>query len=148
MKASEGKIGRIFVIRLEDGDVVPDCIESFAAAKEITTGFALMVGGVSEGQVVVGPRQTTLEKPDAMYLPVDGAHEVVAVGTLAPDAGGKPVLHMHGALGRAGQTMTGCLRPGVTAWLVGEVILLEILGAAVARLPDATSGFELLKILQ
>ena len=35
MKASEGKIGRVFVVRLEDGDVVPDCIERFAAEKSI-----------------------------------------------------------------------------------------------------------------
>ena len=26
MKASEGHIGRVFVLRLEDGDVIPDCI--------------------------------------------------------------------------------------------------------------------------
>jgi len=33
---------------------------------------------------------------------------------------------------------------GVKTWLVGEVILYEILGADVARLPDKASGFELL----
>jgi hypothetical protein len=49
------------------------------------------------------------------------------------------------ALGRAGQTMTGCLRHGVTTWLVGEVILYEILGAKVMRIGDKQSGFELLE---
>jgi len=33
MKASEGRIGRVFVIRLDDGDVVPECIERFAGRK-------------------------------------------------------------------------------------------------------------------
>jgi len=33
MKACEGKIGRVFVVRLEDGDVVPECIERFARKK-------------------------------------------------------------------------------------------------------------------
>ncbi|GAH05658.1 unnamed protein product [marine sediment metagenome] len=80
-----------------------------------------------------------------MLLPIDGAHEVVGVGVLAPGEDGKPVLHIHAALGRAGQTMTGCLRHGVTTWLVGEVILYEILGADVARVKDEQSGFELLE---
>lgn len=146
MKATEGKTGRTFVIRLEDGDVVPDCIEKFAARKKINVAYAIMVGGVDGGQVVSGPRQTDEMPPDPLYLPVDGAHEVAAVGLLAPDAKGRPVLHMHGALGRAGHTLTGCLRPGVKAWLIGEVVLMEILGADVARLMDKASGFELLEV--
>jgi hypothetical protein len=41
--------------------------------------------------------------------------------------------------------MTGCLRQGVTTWLVGEVILYEILGTNVVRVQDTQSGFELLE---
>jgi hypothetical protein len=41
--------------------------------------------------------------------------------------------------------MTGCLRHGVTTWLVGEVILYEILNANVVRIQDKQSGFELLE---
>jgi predicted DNA-binding protein with PD1-like motif len=80
-----------------------------------------------------------------MLLPIDGAHEVVGGGVLAPGEDGKPALHIHAALGRSGQTMTGCLRHGVTTWLVGEVILYEILGAKVLRIQDKQSGFELLE---
>jgi predicted DNA-binding protein with PD1-like motif len=80
-----------------------------------------------------------------MLLPIDGAHEVVGVGVLAPGEDGKPVLHIHAALGRAGQATTGCLRHGVTTWLVGEVILYEILGTKVLRIQDEQSGFELLE---
>ncbi len=63
------------------------------------------------------------------------------------DASGKPVLHMHAALGRAGHTLTGCVRNGVYTWLVGEVILYEITGARVARIRDPASGFELLDLV-
>ena len=79
-----------------------------------------------------------------MLLPIDGAHEVLGVGVLAPDEDGKPALHIHAALGRAGQTMAGCLRHGVTTWLVGEVVLYEILGVSMMRIKDKQSGFELL----
>ena len=145
MKACEGRIGRVFVIRLEDGDIVPECIERFARKKRISVGQAILVGGIGGGDVVVGPRRSDEKRPEPMLLPIDGAHEVVGVGVLAPGEDGKPALHIHAALGRAGQTMTGCLRHGVATWLVGEVILYEILGADIARIKDKQSGFELLE---
>jgi predicted DNA-binding protein with PD1-like motif len=130
---------------LEDGDVVPSCIESFAAEKGITTAHVIMVGGIGGGEVVVGPRHSDRMPPDPILLPVVGAHEVVGVGVLAPGEHGRPVLHVHAALGRAGNTLTGCLRPGVTTWIVGEVILYEILDAEVRRIKDDTCGFALLQ---
>jgi uncharacterized protein len=145
MKATEGKLGRVFIIRLEDGDNVPACIEKFAEDKGISAGHVIMVGGIGGGQVVVGPRISEQMPPDPMLLPLDGAHEVVGVGVLAPGVDGRPVLHIHAALGRSGQTLTGCLRPGVQTWLVGEVILYEITGAKAKRVKDPRSGFALLE---
>lgn len=145
MKASKGKLGRVFVIRLEDGDKLPDCIEQFAEKKGISVGHVILIGGIGEGQIVVGPRYSDVMPPEPMLLPLDGAHEVSGVGVLAPDENGKPVLHIHAALGRSGQTVTGCLRPGVKTWLVAEAILYEILGAKVKRVKDKRSGFILLQ---
>jgi len=145
MKASEGRLGRVFVIRLEDGDVLPDCIEKFAEKNGVSIGHVILVGGIGEGHIVVGPRDSQKMPPEPMLLPIDGAHEVAGVGVLAPGEDGKPVLHIHAALGRSGQTMTGCLRPGVTTWLVAEAILYEILGAKVSRRKDKKSGFALLE---
>jgi predicted DNA-binding protein with PD1-like motif len=145
MKASEGHVGRVFIIRLEDGDVVPECIERFARENKVSVGHVVLVGGIGGGQVVVGPRRSDERPPDPMLLPIDSAHEVVGVGVLAPGQDGKPVLHIHAALGRSGQTLTGCLRPGVTTWLVGEVILYEIVDAKAARVKDKVSGIALLE---
>jgi predicted DNA-binding protein with PD1-like motif len=146
MKATEGHIGRVFVLRLEDGDVVPDCIERFAAEKNISVGQVVLVGGIGGGKVVVGPEDSVTMPPEPVLLPVKGAHEVVGVGVIAPDRDGRPILHIHASLGRAGKTLTGCLRPGVTTWLVGEAIIYEILGAKAARLPDKKSGFDLMEM--
>jgi len=145
MKACEGQIGRVFVIRLEDGDQVPGCIERFAAERGVSVGHVIMVGGIGGGQVVAGPRCSDQAPPEPVLLPVDGAHEVVGVGVLAPGENGQPVLHIHAALGRSGNTLTGCLRPGVATWLVGEVILYEILGTDAKRIADEASGFALLE---
>ena len=83
MKACEGQLGRVFVIRLEDRDVIPTCIESFAEEKKISVGQVLMIGGIGSGQVVVGPRYSDEMPPEPMLLPLDGAHEVVGVGIIA-----------------------------------------------------------------
>jgi len=148
MKACEGQMGRVFVIRLEDGDVVPGCIERFAEENGVSVGHVILVGGIGDGKVVVGPRRSEERPPQPMLLPINGAHEVVGVGVLAPSEDGNPLLHIHAALGRSGQTITGCLRFGVTTWLVGEVVLYEILGAKVARVTDEESGLALLEPAQ
>ncbi|HUV43851.1 MAG TPA: PPC domain-containing DNA-binding protein [Dehalococcoidales bacterium] len=147
MKATEGQIGRVFVIRLEDGDVVPDCIERFAEEKGITAGQVILIGGIGGGEVVVGPRRSDEMPPEPMLLPLDGAHEVAGVGVLAPGEDGKMALHIHAALGRSGKTTTGCLRPGVTTWLVGEAIIFEILGVDAKRVLSEETGFALLEVV-
>jgi len=146
MKSSEGKVGRVFILRLEDGDAVPASIDRFASEKKISVGQVILIGGISDGEVVVGPRRTNEMPPEPMLLPVDGAHEVVGVGLIAPDKKGRPKLHIHASLGRSGQTTTGCLRPGVTTWLVAEAIIIEILGTDAARLPDKKTSFDLLQV--
>jgi predicted DNA-binding protein with PD1-like motif len=146
MKASEGKLGRVFVVRLEDGDIVPECIERFAAEKGIRCAHVVLIGGIGGGRVVAGPRVTEEMPPDPVLLPVEGAHEVEGVGIIAPDKEGRPVLHIHASLGRGGKTLTGCLRPGVKTWLVGEAVIYEITGTSAQRLPDAQSGFDLMEV--
>jgi predicted DNA-binding protein with PD1-like motif len=133
MKSSEGRLGRVFVIRFEDGDILPECIERFAEEKGVTTGLVILVGGIGGGKVVVGPENSEDRPPKPMVLPVSGVSEVAGVGVLAPGEDGRPVLHIHAALGRSGQTLTGCLRQGVTTWVLAEAILYEITGAQVKR---------------
>jgi predicted DNA-binding protein with PD1-like motif len=144
MKFTEGKLGRVFIVRLEEGDRIPECIEKFAWEHGISVGQVILLGGIGRGQVVVGPRWSEKSAPEPMLLPVDGAHETVGAGILAPGEDGRPVLHIHAALGRSGQTLTGCLRPGVETWLVGEVVIYEITGSAARRIKDDKTGFVLL----
>jgi len=145
MKSDEAKTGRVFIIRLEDGDVVPECIERFAAENGVTRGHVVLVGGIGSGDIVVGPRVSDAIPPDPVTIPLDGAHEIAAVGVLMPGEDGKSVLHIHGALGRMGKTTTGCLRMGVKTWLVGEAILYEIVGSNAVRVKDPATGFPLLE---
>ena len=146
MKFSEGRLGRVFVLRLDDGDVLPGCIEAFAAEKHVNVAQVSLLGAVQSGDVVAGPRDTRTVPASPMLLPVDGVHEVLGIGLLAPDEMGKPRLHVHGALGRAGRTLTGCLRPGVNTWCMIEAIVVEILGGNVRRIPDGARGVSILSL--
>lgn len=144
MQYSEGSIGRVFTLRLEDDERIPDCIEQFAKEKKIKAAFCTMIGGIDDGSIVVGPEDGNAPTLNPMLHAISGAHEASAVGTLFQNEEGRPVLHMHAALGRDGKTRMGCIRPGLNVWLVGEVIIMEILNTNMLRKFDEKSGFELL----
>ncbi len=147
MKYSQGSIGRVFVLRLEDGDVLNDTLETFAAEHGVRRGVVFYLGGSADGsQVIVGPDATREDAVVPLVHTLAGVQEAFAVGTLLPNEAGDPVAHMHGASGREGAATVGCARAGFRAWLVGEVVLLEILGTDARREVDAATGFELLTI--
>jgi predicted DNA-binding protein with PD1-like motif len=149
MKAIEGKLGRIFILRLEHNDALPKCIEDFAAEKQIQLAQVVFIGGIYNGNLVAGPRNTGDSRPDPIVLPVHEASDAAAVGIIAPAENGRPALHMHGALGRAGQTMAGCFQAGVSVWLVGEAVIYEILSESKAkRIVDKTAKLTLFEILE
>ncbi|MGI6361792.1 MAG: PPC domain-containing DNA-binding protein [Bacillota bacterium] len=148
MQAAEVQYGRIFLLRLEEGDPLPTCIEDFARKHQIKNGFVHFMGGLYKGHVVVGPHSTRPNLPQPVKIPVHEAHESLAFGIISSNGEGDPILHIHGSLGRLGQTVTGCLRPGIDTWLVGEVILQEIITEKAYRIPDELSGFTLLKITE
>ena len=56
---------------------------------------------------------------------------------------GMSALHLHGALGRDGRTITGCTRTGVDVWLIAEAIVTEITDTTAHRALSA--GLELLE---
>lgn len=146
MQYSEGKPGRTFVLRLEDGDRLPQCIQNFAAEKNVQRASCIMLGGVDGGKLVVGPMDGDHLPPDPILHQLIGAHEVAAVGTIFPDESGTPLLHMHAAMGRHEATRTGCVRPGVDVWLVAEVVIQEIVDTEAVRRKDPDSGLVLLDL--
>ena len=145
MRYSEAGLGRVFVLRLEDGDSLPESIERFAGEKGLRRALCLALGGAKGGsRLVVGPESEEEMPPRPVTVPLGGVHEIAGVGTLFPDESGRPVLHMHAACGRGEATVTGCVRPGVDVWKVGEVILLELTGTEAKRVRDPETGFTLL----
>lgn len=146
MKYSEARQGRIFVIRLEDGDIIHEEIEQFAREKSIKAGTLIVLGGADEGsRLVVGPEDGRETPVVPMEHILENVSEIAGVGTLFPDENGDPKLHMHIACGRKSSTVTGCVRRGVMAWHILEVILFELVDTTALRVFDSVTGFELLE---
>ena len=145
MKYAQAKQGRVFVIRLEDGEIVHEQIEKFAAAHGIKAAALIVVGGASGGSsLVVGPEKGDASPVNPMRTVLDNVHEVTGAGTLFPDEDGVPMLHMHMACGRNTSTTTGCIRSGVKVWKIMEIVLFELTDVESKRVMDHDSGFKLL----
>jgi predicted DNA-binding protein with PD1-like motif len=147
MQYGEGRLGRVFVLRLTEGEVLNDTIEAFAREHGVAGALVMYLGGARDGsRVVVGPEAGRGEAVVPLVHALSGIQEVLAVGTLFLNEAGEPALHMHAAAGREGDATVGCTRAGVEVWLVGEVVLLEILGSAARRSLDPQTGFHLLNV--
>jgi len=146
MKHSEAGQGRVFVLRLEDGEILHEAVESFAAEHGIRAAGLIAVGGADDGsKLVVGPESDRERPVVPMEHVLDHVHEAAGVGTLFPGPDGKAVLHMHMACGRKDGTVTGCVRRGVRTWHVLEIILYELVDCMARRTPDPETGFNLLE---
>ncbi len=147
MKYSEANMGRVFVLRLEHGDMIPDIIEKFAGDQQVNGALVFFLGGAEkDSKVIVGPKDGKEAKPVPMITLLKDVSEALGVGTLFMNEEGRPKLHMHSAFGRERNTVTGCTRQGVEVWQIGEVVILELTGSAACRKVDAETGFELLEV--
>ena len=146
MQYSEAKPGRIFVIRLEDGEMVHTEIEAFARKHTIGAAAVIIVGGADKtSRLVAGPKKARGVSPIVPLSHIlENVHEVIGTGTVFPDENGQPVLHLHMACGRGDRAVVGCIRSGVKVWHVMEVILYELVDSSATRRMDPETGFNLL----
>ena len=145
MKVAAGHLGRVLVIRLDEGDVLHECVERAAKDAGMHRAAVLALGGADRGsRLVVGPEDGDARSIVPVHTELTGASEMAAVGTIFPDEEGEPSLHMHGTFGRGERAVTGCVRAGVNAWLIQEVVVIELLGLESVRITDKETGFKLL----
>lgn len=148
MKYAEAKQGRVFVIRLEDGDVVHECIERLAREQDVRSGVLTILGAADIGSTLVcGPQGEGRERPiRPIAQTLEGVHDVTGTGTLFADEQGAPKLHLHMAAGRNGRTLTGCIQKGVTVWRTMEAVLIELTDSSAQRKLNGETGFHLLEL--
>ena len=144
MDYQTGRLGRVIVARGFEGEEVYAQIESLAARENVRYGAVIVVGGLRRAKVVVGPKSPT-GPIEPVFTEFDDAREIAGVGTIFPDESG-PRLHLHGAIGRGRETITGCPRGGATVFCVLEVILFEIEGVDALREIDPDLGVTVLSL--
>jgi uncharacterized protein len=144
MKYQGGKVGRVFVVRFEDGDNVLGGLTEIATRERLEAAAFHLVGGLKRGRFVVGPERDELP-PVPVWREIDESHEIVGFGTIFLHDG-EPKIHFHGAFGKRDDVRAGCLRDAAEAFLVLEAVVLEITGTTAVRETDPESGMVLLKL--
>ena len=144
MEYSVGRVGRVVVARLFEGEDLHACIDRIAREAEIRCATVLITGGLRTAAVVVGPER---EQPQIVprFQAFDGPGEVLGVGTLYWDEAG-PKLHIHTAIGKDGESLIGCPRRDTRTFLILEVTIIEIDGIEARRALDPSSGMKLLRL--
>lgn len=148
MRSAELAQGRVFVLRLEDGEVVHEAVESFCRDNGVLRASVALTGAVDRGSVMVsGPSVPIGEKVVPLTITLEEPCELTGAGTVFPDKDGAPKAHLHGSVGRKGFSATGDLRPRMVVWLVMEVVITELVGEGPVRtVSDRRIDAELLEI--
>lgn len=142
MKYAAGNIGRVFLVRFEHGDDLIEKIKELAAKERISLASITLLGALKNGELVTGPKEL-VTPADANWSGFGDGREVLAFGLIVPGEKGIK-LHLHGAFGRGGETLTGCLRKNAEVFITIDCIVTEIDGINVVKKKEASTGHEVL----
>lgn len=144
MKYKAGRTGRVFVARFEDKEDIISNLQDIARKENIRSGVFYLIGGVRKGKIVTGPKEDKLP-PEPLWKEINEPSEVIALGTIFWQKD-EPRIHLHGAFGKGDKVSVGCLRESGEVFLILEAIIMEIEGIKAERVPDPSTGLNLLKI--
>lgn len=145
MRYSKGTIGRIFLLKFDDGDVVLDEINKFASHEKLKCATMIFLGALKEGHIVTGPKKPVIP-PEPNWTKFKDGWEVMGIGTIFTNKAG-PQIHIHTSMGKKNKVITGCVRKDSKVFLVIEAIVFEIKGIRATKEIDPKTGLNLLKIL-
>jgi len=131
MQYTEGQIGRVFVVRIDDGEDMLHAIRQFVTDKNIQAGSIQFLGALMNGRMVTGPEEPVIP-PVPHFVLFEGGWEVFGFGTIYPGDDG-PHIHFHGSVGRSGHALTGCLREKAVTYLIVEAVITEFTGLTARR---------------
>lgn len=144
MQYTKGNIGRVFLIKFDDKDVLLSEIDKLARKEHIKAGTFIFLGALREGELVTGPKKPVIP-PEANWTRFKDAWEVLGIGTVFTNSKG-PQIHIHTAMGKKDKALTGCVRKSTKVFLVIEAVLFELKGIKAAKDIDPATGLNLLRI--
>ncbi|MGE5309412.1 MAG: PPC domain-containing DNA-binding protein [Deltaproteobacteria bacterium] len=144
MKYTSGKLGRVFVLRFEDGDVLLKELASFCARKKVRTAVCFFIGALKDGDLAAGPKKPVVP-PEPNWVPFRGGWETMAIATVFTGRRG-PQVHVHSSMGKKERVLTGCVRKDSNVFLVLEAVVFEITGVKASKDIDPRTGLNLLRV--
>ncbi len=145
MKYTQGTIGRVFLIKFDNNDILLDKISELAIKERINAGTLIFLGALRKGNLVTGPKKPVIP-PQPNEVNFKDGWEVMGMGTVFTNSQG-PQIHIHGSMGKKLKTFTGCVRGKSSVFLVVEAVLFELKGVKATKDIDPASGLNLLRIL-
>ena len=135
----EARAGRAFVGRLETGSDLVEEIERYCAEQGILAAQVTVIGAVRRA------RFAYYEQDDHRYLELetDAHHEIVGFTGNISLKDDRPFLHAHATFADAsGACVGGHLLRGIEVF-AAEVMIREVGGVSLVRLPDEETGLSL-----
>ena len=145
MKYTKGQVGRIFLAKFEDDDILTDKLAELARKEKIKAGVMVFLGALKKGKLVTGPKKPVIP-PEPNWVSFKDGWEVMGVGTVFINSKG-PQIHIHSAMGKKQKTLIGCVRKDSKVFLVIEAVIFELKGIKATKDIDPKTGLNLLKIL-
>jgi len=144
MKYSKGEIGRIFVLKFEDDDIILKEIDKFARKERIKAAAFVFLGALKKGDIVTGPKKPVIP-PVPNWTKFKDGWEAMGTGTIFTNKKG-PQIHIHTAMGKKDKVITGCVRKDSKVFLVIEALVFELKGVNATKDIDPKTGLNLLHL--
>ena len=145
MKYTKGTIGRVFLVKFEDDDILIDNLSGLAKQEQIKAATVIFIGALKKGDLVTGPKKPVIPPEPNKVVFKDG-WEVMGIGTIFTNSKG-PQIHLHTSMGKKKKVLTGCLRGKSKVFLVIEAVVLELKGVKASKEIDPKTGLNLLTII-
>ncbi len=145
MKYTKGSVGRVFLIKFSDDDILLDQLDKLARKEKIKAATLVFIGALKRGDLVTGPKKPVIP-PEPNWVGFKDAWEVLGIGTIYTNSKG-PQIHIHASMGKKTKTLTGCVRKKSRTFLVIEAVVFELKGIKATKEIDPETGLNLLKIL-
>lgn len=145
MKYTQGSIGKVFVLKFENNDILLDELSAFIKKENIKSATVMFIGALRKGQLVTGPKEPVIP-PEPNKVNFQDGWEVMGIGTVFTNPKG-PQIHIHASMGKKNKVLTGCIRAKSKIFLVIEAIVFELVGVKASKDIDPKTGLNLLRVV-
>ncbi|MCU0665685.1 MAG: DNA-binding protein [Candidatus Omnitrophica bacterium] len=146
MEYTKGNLGRIFVLKFKDDDILFDELENFVRKEKVRSAVMVFIGALKKGDLVTGPKKPVIP-PVPNWVKFNNGWEAMGVATVFTNKKG-PQIHIHASMGKKKKVLTGCVRKQSKVFLVIEAVVFELENVRASKDIDPLTGLNLLKIIK